>query len=62
MPELITLSEAAGSVLWGKHRENSGASALVVCGLCLECLHFDQLKDGTNKPQGSGAPLVLPIS
>ena len=28
MPELITLSEAAGSVLWGKHRENSRASAL----------------------------------
>lgn len=62
MPELITLSEAAGSVLWGKHRENSGASALWCVAFVWNAYTLDQLKDGTNKPQGSGAPLVLPIS
>lgn len=62
MPELITLSEAAGSVLWGKHRENSGASALWCVAFVWNAYTLDQLKDGTNKPEGSGAPLVLPIS
>ena len=62
MPALITLSEAAGSVLWGKNRENSRASALRCVAFVWNAYTLDQLKDGTNKPQGSGAPPVLSIS
>lgn len=62
MLELITLSEATGSVLWGKHRENGEASALWCVAFVWNAHTLDKLKDGTNKPQGSEAPPVLSIS